>query len=261
MAIAGDRLEHEILIAAPPEIVFAFFTDPELYSRWMGREAIPFFTPLRLRGTIYERFAANRWTPGRRDFTPLPNRDGTTQIARPAGFDRLATVQQRLVTGGRLLLPVGTWEIDGPSQIFEGPARDTFMIWQVRRDVVNYDVRLARSVAPLHVRRVAVTNYPVTPPVAAMARRIVGNAADPMAKAAAIEHYLSTRFRYIPNPADIGHWQVFLTDGNQYFNRPGPIVVESAEILAEIFHPAEFRFGHEGVGWERLDSGSKRSAK
>jgi uncharacterized protein YndB with AHSA1/START domain len=39
MAIAGDRLEHEILIAAPPEIVFAFFTDPELYSRWMGREA------------------------------------------------------------------------------------------------------------------------------------------------------------------------------------------------------------------------------
>ena len=39
MAIAGDRLEHEILIAAPPEIVFAFFTDPELHARWMGREA------------------------------------------------------------------------------------------------------------------------------------------------------------------------------------------------------------------------------
>jgi uncharacterized protein YndB with AHSA1/START domain len=41
MAIAGDQLEHEVLIAAPPEIVFAFFTDPELYSRWMGREATP----------------------------------------------------------------------------------------------------------------------------------------------------------------------------------------------------------------------------
>lgn len=39
MAIAGDRIEHEVLIAAPPELVFAFFTDPELYSRWMGREA------------------------------------------------------------------------------------------------------------------------------------------------------------------------------------------------------------------------------
>jgi len=39
MAIAGDRIEHEVLIAAPPELVFAFFTDPALYPRWMGREA------------------------------------------------------------------------------------------------------------------------------------------------------------------------------------------------------------------------------
>src|SRR5213075_108998 len=62
-----------------------------------------------------------------------------------------------------------------------------------------------RSIAPLRVRRVAVSNYPVTPPVAAMARRIVGNATDPETKAAAIEHYLSTRFHYVPNPADIGH--------------------------------------------------------
>jgi len=145
------------------------------------------------------------WSQGRRDFSPLPTREGSTQIARPTGFDRVATVQQRLITGGRLLLPVGTWQIDGPSQIYEGPTRDIFMVWQLRRgDVVNYDVRMARSTTPLHVRRVAVANYPITPAVAAMARRIVGNAAEPMAKAAAIEHYLSTRFRYIPNPADIG---------------------------------------------------------
>jgi uncharacterized protein YndB with AHSA1/START domain len=39
VAIAGDRVEHEIHIAAPPEIVFAFFTDPELHARWLGREA------------------------------------------------------------------------------------------------------------------------------------------------------------------------------------------------------------------------------
>ena len=45
--------------------------------------------------------------------------------------------------------------------------------------------------------------------------------------------------------------QVFLTDGNQFFNRPGPRLVESLEILAEIFHPSVFRFGHEGRGWER----------
>ena len=180
--------------------------DPTVVSRvWMGREAIPFFTPLRLRGTLYERFAGNRWLAGRRDFTPLPSRDGVTQIARPAGFDRRATVQQRLVTRGRLLLPVGTWEVDGPVPIYEAPTRDMFIVWQVRGDALNYDVRLARTIAPLKVRRVAVSNYPVTPPVAAMARRIVGDSKDPMVKAAAIEHYLSTRFHYVPNPADIGH--------------------------------------------------------
>lgn len=46
--------------------------------------------------------------------------------------------------------------------------------------------------------------------------------------------------------------QVFATDGNQYFNRPGPRLVESVEILAEILHPERFHFGHEGSGWERF---------
>lgn len=44
--------------------------------------------------------------------------------------------------------------------------------------------------------------------------------------------------------------KVFLADGNQYFNRPGPRVVESLEILAEIFYPTLFNFGHHGKGWE-----------
>ena len=45
---------------------------------------------------------------------------------------------------------------------------------------------------------------------------------------------------------------VYLLDGNQYFNRPGPRLLESLEILAEIFHPEKFRFGFEGRGWEKL---------
>ncbi|HEY6419362.1 MAG TPA: cobalamin-binding protein [Candidatus Binataceae bacterium] len=46
--------------------------------------------------------------------------------------------------------------------------------------------------------------------------------------------------------------RVYLADGNQYFNRPGPRIVESLEILAEITHPELFHFGHEGVGWRRV---------
>jgi len=46
--------------------------------------------------------------------------------------------------------------------------------------------------------------------------------------------------------------RVYLADGNQYFNRPGPRLAESLEILAEVLHPDTFRFGHEGTGWQRL---------
>ena len=46
--------------------------------------------------------------------------------------------------------------------------------------------------------------------------------------------------------------RVVLADGNQYFNRPGPRLVESLEILAEILHPETFHFGHEGRSWQGL---------
>lgn len=44
--------------------------------------------------------------------------------------------------------------------------------------------------------------------------------------------------------------RVVITDGHHFFNRPGPRLVESAEILAEILGTAQF--GHEGSGWIRL---------
>jgi iron complex transport system substrate-binding protein len=44
--------------------------------------------------------------------------------------------------------------------------------------------------------------------------------------------------------------RVFLTDGNQYFNRPGPRLVESAQILAELLHPERVEPCLLGTGWE-----------
>jgi iron complex transport system substrate-binding protein len=46
--------------------------------------------------------------------------------------------------------------------------------------------------------------------------------------------------------------RVYVTDGNQFFNRPGPRLVESLEIFVEILHPGAFAFGHRGVGWDRF---------
>ncbi len=42
---------------------------------------------------------------------------------------------------------------------------------------------------------------------------------------------------------------LYITDGNQYFNRPGPRLIDSVEILAEIFHSDVFNFGHKNKGW------------
>ena len=46
--------------------------------------------------------------------------------------------------------------------------------------------------------------------------------------------------------------RVYLTDGNQYFNRPGPRLIESLQILAEILHPEIFPPSQRGRGWEPL---------
>ena len=40
-----------------------------------------------------------------------------------------------------------------------------------------------------------------------------------------------------------------IIDGNQYINRPGPRVVESFEIIAEVLHPG-LSYGHRGAAWE-----------
>ncbi len=46
--------------------------------------------------------------------------------------------------------------------------------------------------------------------------------------------------------------RIALIDGNQYVNRPGPKVVETLEIIAEIINPDVDEHRHEGIGWERF---------
>jgi iron complex transport system substrate-binding protein len=46
--------------------------------------------------------------------------------------------------------------------------------------------------------------------------------------------------------------QVYLADGNQFMNRPGPRIVESLQIFAEILHPDLFEPTLEGAAWIRL---------
>jgi len=45
--------------------------------------------------------------------------------------------------------------------------------------------------------------------------------------------------------------RVFVADGNLYFNRSGPSVFETPDILAEILHPDLFSPEHEGSAWRK----------
>jgi iron complex transport system substrate-binding protein len=64
-------------------------------------------------------------------------------------------------------------------------------------------------------------------------------------------HWLTTRPEW-PKLKAVREGKVFVADGHHYFNRPGPRLLGSAEILAEILHPDLCNYGHHGHGWEPL---------
>lgn len=47
-----------------------------------------------------------------------------------------------------------------------------------------------------------------------------------------------------------GH--VFIADGNAYFNRSGPRLVDTLEIIAEILQVNQFYYGFENLAWEQI---------
>ena len=164
---------------------------------WMGQRERLFFTPVRLRGTIYDRFHGGAWRQTARGIRPLPQRDGAFTVARPNSTQGTAIVQQR--TQGSLYLPVETFALSGLNNLYEGASRDTYFTYN--RGILNVEVRLAQQVEPLRLTRARTTGYPVTPEVAALARQIVGREEQPDKQAELIEQWMLRNFRYVPNPA------------------------------------------------------------
>lgn len=50
--------------------------------------------------------------------------------------------------------------------------------------------------------------------------------------------------------------QVFIADGNQYYNRPGPRLTTALRILCEIFYPDVFQPENQNSGWVKMPSDS-----
>jgi iron complex transport system substrate-binding protein len=53
--------------------------------------------------------------------------------------------------------------------------------------------------------------------------------------------------------------RVYFADGNAYFNRPGPRLADSAELLAELLHPEVADRKYEGTAWLQRASFSSRA--
>lgn len=63
------------------------------------------------------------------------------------------------------------------------------------------------------------------------------------------EMYWLTNNPVWPNLRAVQNAHVYITDGNQFMNRPGPRVVESLQALAEILHPAAFEPTLKNLAW------------
>ena len=74
-----------------------------------------------------------------------------------------------------------------------------------------------------------------------------------LARTAAEMHWLAARPGWDQLRA-VRDRRVYFADGNRYFNRPGPSVVETAGILAEIIHPEVAAPKHQGTAWVRSPS-------
>jgi protein-glutamine gamma-glutamyltransferase len=166
---------------------------------WLDESARGIFTPIRLRGMIYDRYDRGAWAQSLRGIREVPQHAGAISLGRARGPEGGAIVQQR-VFRGKLYLPVGTYAVDGhPGRLYEGPARDTY--YSYAEGTLNLSVRMAAEIEPLRLQRVAPVRYPVTPEVAALARSIVGSETRPAVQAMLVEKYLVENFRYVPNTA------------------------------------------------------------
>lgn len=65
-------------------------------------------------------------------------------------------------------------------------------------------------------------------------------------------HHLSEKKEWNDLKA-VKNEEVYILDGNRYFNRPGPGIYESTRILGEILHPELFKPVHYKDGWIRLN--------
>ena len=165
---------------------------------WLDRESRAFFTPVRLRGSIYDRYREGEWRQSSRGLRLVPQQGETFILAKADGIDGDAIVEMR-AQKGKLFLPVGSYALSGLSNLYEGPTRESYYTYD--DGMLTISVRMAQEAGPLRLIRMDMSGYPISPAVETLARTIVGTEESPQRRAQLIEQYMVRNFRYVPNPA------------------------------------------------------------
>ena len=180
-------------------------SDPSAIARvWLPQEAVPFFTPLRLRAAVYDEWDGGEWVTGLdRAVERVTIYEDQLTTARPDGFSFPARIEQKAMPRGRMLLPDGTWAIRAIDIVF---FREPYGLAAAPSEggQVAFGVTMSRQTSPLLARPVSPPRYPVPLEVASMARQIVGAETDPIVQARLIEAHLSTTFTYLGDPSELG---------------------------------------------------------
>jgi transglutaminase-like putative cysteine protease len=164
---------------------------------WMSDEARARFTPLRLRGMIYDHYDNGEWKQSLRGLRQVPQRGAQFSTGIAGGDEAPAVVEMR-AQRGKVFLPPNMYTLQGPQTLYEGPARETYYTYD--DGPLRFEVRMSTETAPLRPSRSRTqSGYPISPAVETLARTIVGNEQDPARKAALIEQYMIRNFRYVPN--------------------------------------------------------------
>lgn len=174
----------------------------------MPREAVPFFTPIRLRGEVYDRWEDGRWVATREAWSILEpsGTDDEYRIRRGSGIAPVANIEQQMRRDTRLYLPDQTYRILGVPHLIESEAGSIYRIPRSEsKATYEFRAQLAWEVQPLEpVARPELIDYPISSEVAQLSGEVAGSAQSTQEKAEAITRFLLGEFKYLQNPGELG---------------------------------------------------------
>jgi protein-glutamine gamma-glutamyltransferase len=164
---------------------------------WMPYDALAIFSPLRLRGAVYDRWYDGDWSAATSVARPVDRIGESFYVGNPGGFSRTVTIEQRRLSDGRLYLPVGTHIVKGVDRLIEQPTRSVFSVPYNRdQQTFTYDAVVSMSWRSRHDDLPTPLGYPITDEVRQLAIEIAAGEERPLHLARRIETHLAGEFEY-----------------------------------------------------------------